>query len=171
MNPVFWKLQKDIVQEDGEITMVSTQIVQDKLIHLVSSNSELKFDTIVFVLGTLFKVLGFQECHLFTCLLNAKALMLCPVCLRKLSLVIPQFNVVRRYENLQIFFAQLTYPWASDLSQWCLDRLNYITNGAKGRLEISRAPMSTVDKSKLQLLRLKLAKRKKEKKTPLKSTK
>ncbi|OQR96797.1 hypothetical protein ACHHYP_13597 [Achlya hypogyna] len=106
-----------------------------KLVHLVSLGSPVEFSptSIALVLESLLRLTGLATCGLFECLMSSSpSLMLCPICLRKLSLAVPHFNIVRRYEALAAFFHQHPVLWAGPFHQWCLDRLGFITNGAKG---------------------------------------
>ncbi|KAH9141483.1 hypothetical protein AeRB84_014328 [Aphanomyces euteiches] len=99
------------------------------------------------------RVLGVEPCVFFECVMNAltESLILCPLCLRKVSLVQPQLNIVRRYTRiLEATKTQESSFW-STYRLWCKDHLAWLTNG--------QVITPAVDSSKLRLLKKRLATR------------
>ncbi|ETV84926.1 hypothetical protein H257_02823 [Aphanomyces astaci] len=123
----------------------------------------------------LLHALGVLPCNFFTCVMNANTgfditcdiptFVLCPLCLRKCSLAVPQFNIVRRYESLLVVLegggVAEGGSWAMSFHQWCDAHTTYITNNP--RPQPLKKPMAAasmaVDVSKLKLLKRRLATR------------
>ncbi|EQC40462.1 hypothetical protein SDRG_02356 [Saprolegnia diclina VS20] len=123
-------------QDRALVPSMTTCSSAGKPVHLLTLPSPaLNAPTIERLLGAFLSLVGIQPCGLYHCVsqhCSQPTLALCPLCLRKLSLVIPHFNVVRRYEALVNVCKTVPDEWARSLHQWCLDRLSFITNGSKG---------------------------------------
>ncbi|ETW06027.1 hypothetical protein H310_03636 [Aphanomyces invadans] len=116
------------------------------------------------VVHAMLHAVGVHPCSFFECAMNAcsngsPSLVLCPLCLRKCSLVVPQFNIVRRYEALLAIlegWCACDGGWVESFHRWCADHIAYITNTPRP----SKRAMDAVDVSKLTLLKRRLAARK-----------
>ncbi|KAF0699506.1 Aste57867_9928 [Aphanomyces stellatus] len=180
----------------GHVTTTTTELsatINGKLVvvlplsHLPSIHAQAQR-----VLQVILQHLGLVHCPFFDCVMNAskprdeaasstaRVLDVCPLCLRKVSLAQPQFNVVRRYNALLVVVTDddthrnASAAW-DDLRSWCTERLAFITDGngmphshqeatnhahgSDGHRHIHSRTTCAVDISKLRLLKQRLNKR------------